>query len=79
VPKGQNGRALGGFSTKIPLVTDFKGNPLDCHLTGGAAGDSRQFCGKWRERRSARRADPFKKSRLRNFRATAQLKCGDRS
>jgi transposase len=47
VQKGQNGQALGrscgGFSTKIHLKTDFKGNPLDFHLTGGEASDSRQF------------------------------------
>jgi len=37
------GRSRGGFSTKIHLKTDFRGNPLDFHLTGGEASDSRQF------------------------------------
>jgi len=45
--KGQSGHALGlsrgGFSTKIHLKADFKGKPLDFHLTGGEAGDSPQF------------------------------------
>jgi transposase len=45
--RGQDGHALGlsrgGFSTKIHLKADFKGNPLDFHLTGGEASDSRQF------------------------------------
>ena len=45
--RGQNGHALGrsrgGFSTKIHLKADFKGNPLGFHLTGGEASDSRQF------------------------------------
>jgi transposase len=45
--RGQDGQALGrsrgGFSTKIHLKADFKGNPLDFHLTGGEASDSRQF------------------------------------
>jgi DDE family transposase len=44
---GQDGQALGrsrgGFSTKIHLKTDFGGLPLDFHLTGGEASDSRQF------------------------------------
>jgi transposase len=44
---GQRGQALGrsrgGFSTKIHLKTDFEGLPLDFHLTGGEASDSRQF------------------------------------
>ena len=38
------GRSRGGFSTKIHLKTDLDGNPLDFHLTGGEASDSRQ-CG----------------------------------
>ena len=33
----------GGFSTKIHLKTDFDGQPLAFHLTGGEASDSRQF------------------------------------
>jgi transposase len=37
------GRAPGGFSTKIPLKTDLRGHPLDFHLTGGEASNSRQF------------------------------------
>ena len=37
------GRSRGGFSTKIHLKTDLDGNPLDFHLTGGAASDSTQF------------------------------------
>ncbi len=37
------GRSRGGFSTKIHLKTDFQGKPLDFHLTGGEASDSRQF------------------------------------
>jgi transposase len=45
--RGQDGHALGlsrgGFSTKIHLKADFKGNPLDFHLTGGEASDSTQF------------------------------------
>lgn len=45
--RGQHGQALGrsrgGFSTKIHLKTDFRGNPLDFHLTGGEASDGRQF------------------------------------
>ncbi len=45
--RGQDGQALGlsrgGFSTKIHLKADFKGNPLDFHLTGGEASDSTQF------------------------------------
>jgi transposase len=45
--RGQDGQALGrsrgGFSTKIHIKTDFKGNPLGFHLTGGEASDSRQF------------------------------------
>jgi len=45
--RGQEGQALGrsrgGFSTKIHLKTDLHGNPLDFHLTGGEASDSREF------------------------------------
>jgi transposase len=37
------GHSRGGFSTKIHLKTDLDGNPLDFHLTGGAASDSTQF------------------------------------
>ena len=37
------GRSRGGFSTKIHLKADLDGNPLDFHLTGGAASDSTQF------------------------------------
>jgi transposase len=37
------GRSRGGFSTKIHLKTDLEGQPLDFHLTGGEASDSRQF------------------------------------
>jgi transposase len=29
--------------TKIHLKTDFRGNPLDLHLTGGETSDGRQF------------------------------------
>jgi transposase len=36
------GRSRGGFSTKIHLKADRTGLPLDFHLTGGQAGDSRQ-------------------------------------
>lgn len=46
-PKGQHGQVLGcsrgGFSTKIHLKTDFDGQPLAFHLTGGEASDSRRF------------------------------------
>ena len=45
--RGQDGQALGrsrgGFTTKIHLKSDFDGQPLACHLTGGEASDSRQF------------------------------------
>jgi transposase len=37
------GRSRGGFSTKIHLKTDLDGRPLDFHLTGGEASDTRQF------------------------------------
>lgn len=37
------GRSRGGFSTKIHLKTDLDGHPLDFHLTGGEASDSREF------------------------------------
>jgi hypothetical protein len=37
------GRSRGGFSTKIHLKTDFDGLPTVFVLTGGDAGDSRQF------------------------------------
>ncbi len=44
---GQQGQALGrsrgGFGAKIHLKCDFEGLPLDFHLTGGEASDSRQF------------------------------------
>jgi transposase len=44
---GQQGQALGrsrgGFGTKIHLKCDRDGLPLDFHLTGGEASDSRQF------------------------------------
>ena len=44
---GQQGQALGrsrgGFGTKVHLKCDFEGLPLDFHLTGGEASDSRQF------------------------------------
>lgn len=45
--KGQDGQALGrsrgGFSTKIHIKTDFHGQPLVFHLTGGEVGDSPVF------------------------------------
>jgi transposase len=45
--RGQHGQALGrsrgGFGTKIHLKCDFEGLPLDFHLTGGEASESRQF------------------------------------
>ena len=45
--RGQDGEALGrsrgGFSTKIHLKTDLDGYPIDFHLTGGEASDSRNF------------------------------------
>lgn len=34
------GRSRGGFSTKIHLLTDSHGNPLDFVLTGGQASDN---------------------------------------
>ena len=37
------GRSRGDFSTKIHLKTDFKGLPLDFHLTGGEASDCVEF------------------------------------
>ncbi|MDI4667189.1 IS5 family transposase, partial [Xanthobacter autotrophicus] len=45
--RGQEGQALGrsrgGFSTKIHLKSDFDGQPIAFHLTGGEAGDSPIF------------------------------------
>lgn len=45
--RGRQGRALGrsrgGFGTKIHLECDSEGLPLDSHLTGGEASDTRQF------------------------------------
>jgi len=45
--RGQDGQALGrsrgGFSTKTHRKTDLDGQPLDLHLTGGEASDSRRF------------------------------------
>ena len=45
--RGQKGQALGrsrgGFSTKIHLKSDFDGQPIAFHLTGGEAGDSPLF------------------------------------
>jgi transposase len=45
--RGQQGQALGrsrgGLGTKIHLKRDFEGLPLDFHLAGGEASDSRQF------------------------------------
>jgi len=47
VQKGQQnqalGRSRGGFGTKIHLKCDLDGLPLDFHLTGAEASDSRQF------------------------------------
>jgi transposase len=43
---GQNqalGRSRGGFGTKIHVKCDLDGLPLDFHLTGNEASDSRQF------------------------------------
>lgn len=37
------GRSRGGFGTKIHIKCDLKGLPLDFHLTGNEASDSRQF------------------------------------
>jgi transposase len=37
------GRSRGGFSTKIHLKTDWDGDPLSFHLTGGEASDSPHF------------------------------------
>lgn len=37
------GRSRGGFSPKIHLKTDLDGYPLGFNLTGGKAGDSRNF------------------------------------
>ncbi len=36
------GRSQGGFSTKIHLIVDALGNPLDCVLTGGQRNDVTQ-------------------------------------
>jgi len=45
--RGQNrqalGRSRGGFSTKIHLKTDWDGDPLGFHLTGGEVSDSPHF------------------------------------
>ena len=41
--KGQQSHALGGFGTKIHIKCDLDGLPLDFHLTGNEASDSRQF------------------------------------
>jgi len=45
--RGQDGQALGrsrgGFSTKIQLKSDFDGQPVSFHLTGGESGDSPLF------------------------------------
>ena len=45
--KGQDnqalGRSRGGFGTKIHFKCDLDGLPLDFHLTGNEASDSRQF------------------------------------
>jgi transposase len=37
------GRSRGGFGTKIHVKCDLDGLPLDFHLTGNEASDSRQF------------------------------------
>jgi transposase len=37
------GRSRGGFGTKIHVKCDLDGHPLDFHLTGNEASDSRQF------------------------------------
>jgi len=37
------GRSRGGFGTKIHFKCDLAGGPLDFHLTGNEASDSRQF------------------------------------
>ena len=37
------GRSRGGFGTKIHFKCDLDGLPLDFHLTGAEASDSRQF------------------------------------
>ncbi len=37
------GRSRGGFGTKIHIKCDLEGWPLDFHLTGNEASDSRQF------------------------------------
>ncbi|MBL0407657.1 IS5 family transposase [Microvirga aerilata] len=37
------GRSRGGFSTKIHLKTDWAGDPLGFHLTGGEVSDSPHF------------------------------------
>jgi transposase len=37
------GRSRGGFGTKIHVKCDLEGHPLDFHLTGNEASDSRQF------------------------------------
>jgi transposase len=37
------GRSRGGFGTKIHIKCDLDGLPLDFHLTGNEASDSRQF------------------------------------
>jgi transposase len=37
------GRSRGGFGTKIHIKCDLDGLPLDFHLTGAEASDSKQF------------------------------------
>lgn len=37
------GRSRGGFGTKIHLKCDYNGLPLDFHLTGNEASDTKQF------------------------------------
>ncbi len=37
------GRSRGGLGTKSHVECDLAGDPLDCHLTGNEASDSRQF------------------------------------
>jgi transposase len=37
------GRSRGGFGTKIHVKCDYEGLPLDFHLTGNEASDTKQF------------------------------------
>ena len=37
------GRSRGGFGTKIHVKCDYDGIPLDFHLTGNEASDTKQF------------------------------------